>query len=593
MRRLGPLGRRRGFVAVVVGVVLCLGVGACGGLPSSGPVREGLAIGGPPVEPVRVLPDGPAPGATPEQIVRGFLRAAAGFDEDHAVGRSFLQPSVAQNWIPDAGVTVFPSESALTFRVLGHDQVRVTAAVRATIDASGRYREQPAGTTATATFGLHQINGQWRITSTPKDFGLWLSEADQERLYRPFAIHYAVPASRVLVPDIRWFPLTAGLATTLARAQLDPVPDYLRGAASSGVPDGTRLAVDAVPVENGRASVDLSISGLVADAELRRAMWAQFVATVTQAPTVQSVSLVVGGSKVDLPGVPEAPSSVVEVGYPDDADSASATTVVLRQGSTLHRIDPGRLGGAEDPRRGPAAPTGELPAISQGWGPLALSKDGGELAAVSTDGSQLSRWRGTKQAVVPPFATGLTRPAYDGRGGLWVAGTSGSASRVFVLDSAGAPRAVPAAWLAGRRVVALTVASDDARMAVISSRVGGGDIRVDVVGIVRAANGAARSLTAPLRVGAPLTAASDVTWVDGRTLGVLGSEGGSDPVRPYLVPLGGPVSALAPVAGAVSLTSTGGPRGLFVVNDRGQVLTRAGNGWVVESQASDVVVPAG
>ena len=584
---------RRALAAVLLG--LALATGGCGGLPSSGPVREGLSVGSPPVEPVRVLPDGPAAGATQEQIVRGFLRAAAGFDDDHAVGRSFLLPNVAQSWVPDHGVTVFPGESSLSVRTLPGDRVRVTVPATASIDESGRYRELPNGSTASATFGLQQAGGQWRIASTPAGFGLWLSAADLDRLYRPFAIHYAVPATRTLVPDERWFPLTPGLATTLARAQLGPVPDYLRDAAVSGVPESTQLAVDAVPVENGRAAVDLSVSGLVADPELRRAMWAQFVATLTQAPTVSSVSLLVGGSKVDLQGVPEAPSSLVQVGYPEDSDDTPVSSVVVRQGTALHRLDPGRLGGTEDPRRAPASLTGELPAIPLTYGPLALSRDGAELAAVSTDGTNLARWRGTRLTPVAPFARDLTRPAFDGRHGLWVGGTSDGTSHVYVIDtstSPAPPHALDVPWLGNRRVVALRVAADSTRM-VLATRGPGGDVRVDVVGIVRAANGAPRSLTTPLRVGERLTIARDVAWVDSRTVAVLGSAGSADPLRPYLVEVGGPTTALAPVAGAVSLTSTGGPRGLVVANDRGQVLTRAGNGWVVENSANDLVVPAG
>ena len=67
------------------------------------------------------------------------------------------------------------------------------------------------------------------------------------------------------MPDSRWFPIGSRLATTLARAQLSAVPAHLAGAVTSGVPTGTRLAVNAVPVDNGKALVNLSSEALSAD----------------------------------------------------------------------------------------------------------------------------------------------------------------------------------------------------------------------------------------------------------------------------------------------------------------------------------------
>ncbi|HEX7537953.1 MAG TPA: hypothetical protein VF391_13235, partial [Dermatophilaceae bacterium] len=259
-------------------------LGGCAGLPVSSPVQPGSLVGEAALQPVRVQPDGPATGATPEQIVRGFLRAgaSAGFDDDHVVARSFFARSVKDEWLPDSGVKVYADSSTLKVELLTPTSVRVSAVIVAEVDRAGRYRETPAGTSAQATFGMKRLGAGWRISKPPKGLGLWLSNSDLERSYRSFIVAYASPVAQTIVVDRRWFPITPGLATTLARAQLAPVPGYLTGAARTGVPAGTSLAVDSVPIESGRAVVDLTASALLASPDLRRAMWAQFVTTLRQ-----------------------------------------------------------------------------------------------------------------------------------------------------------------------------------------------------------------------------------------------------------------------------------------------------------------------
>ncbi|MHB1474634.1 MAG: hypothetical protein ACYCV4_13625, partial [Dermatophilaceae bacterium] len=105
-------GRR---AATCVSVVVAAALSACGGLATDSPVQQGSQVGEAAVQPVRVQPDGPYPGATPEQIVRGFLRAGAGagFGDDHAIARSFFAPNVKDQWLPDSGVEVYSDDSAL------------------------------------------------------------------------------------------------------------------------------------------------------------------------------------------------------------------------------------------------------------------------------------------------------------------------------------------------------------------------------------------------------------------------------------------------------------------------------------------------
>jgi len=592
--------RRTRSLWVSVAVAVAASLSACGGLPASSAVLQGSLVGEPALQPVRVQPDGPAPGASPEQIVRGFLRAGAGagFDDDHATARSFFARGVKDAWQPDSGVKVYGDDSSLKVELLTPGTVTVSAAIVAEVDSAGRFRQTPAGTTAQATFGIQRLGVGWRISRPPKGFGLWLSDSELERSYRSFVVAYVSKVARTMVVDRRWFPITPGLATTLARAQLAPVPGYLAGAATTGVPAGTALAVDSVPVQSSRAVVDLTASARSANPDLRRAMWAQFVMTLRQVTSVTEVSLEVRGAGLDLPDTPDRVSQLTTLGYESRA-SASVGSAILRVGSELSRVSSDRPP-EQDPRpRPPNLPASSiLPKIPPGWVSLALSWTGQEIAGIGGDHGELARWQWDRHLQLARFGRSLTRPSYDSMNGLWVAGQSEGESRVWVIDTSlrpmerARPRAIAVPWLAGRSVLALKVATDNQRVALITSDRDGGDVRVMVAGIARAVGGAPISLAAePLRVGWPLTTATDLAWVDDSTLAVVGRVGLRDPLGPQLVEIGGKVTAMPPVPGTRTVTNTGGLRGLVVLTDGGKILARAGSGWQVLQTGSDFMIP--
>jgi hypothetical protein len=577
------------------------GLSACGGLPASSTVQQGSLVGEPALQPVRVQPDGPpSAGTSPAQIVLGFLRAGAGagFDDDHVIARSFFVRSVKDQWLPDSGVKVYGDDSALKVEMLTPNTVRVSAAIVAEVDTSGRYRQTPAGTVAQATFGMKKLGVGWRISSPPKGFGLWLSESDLGRSYRSFIVSYVSKAAQTMVVDRRWFPITPGLATTLARAQLAPVPSYLAGAARTGVPAGTRLAVDSVPIESGRAIVDLSASALSASPDLRRAMWAQFVTTLMQVASVSEVSLEVRGAGLGPPDTPGRLSELTALGYQPPA-AASIETAILRSGSQLSRVSSDRPPEQDQPLKPPKLPASStLPKIPVGWVSLALSWNGQEIAGIGGDHRDLSRWQWNRHIQLPQFARALTRPSYDSMNGLWVAGQADGVSRVWVVDTSlspmekARPRAILVPWLVNRSVLALKVAPDNQRVALITSDRAGRDVRIVVAGIARAGNGAPLSLAAePLRVGWTLTTATDLAWVDDSTLAVVGRVSPKDPIGPQLVEIGGKITAMPPVAGTRLVTNTGGLRGVVVLTDRGQIWARAGNGWQVLQTGTDFLIP--
>lgn len=603
---------RRLVPSVALSVVALLGTAACGGLPTDGPVTQGLRLDEPIIDPVRVLPQAPSVGATQEQIVLGFIRANEDVDENRATGKSYLAPQSPDLWRwSTEGITVYDTADDLTVTRLGPEQLEVSTVAVATVSPDGRYRELPRKTRVAVVLGLTKVSGEWRIELPRTGFGLWLDSAAFDRLYSPREIYYVTPSGRRLVPDVRWFPTGPRMVTTLARAQLGPVPDYLRGALTTGVPPTTKLAVNSVPIENGRAQVNLSGTALEADPIERASMWAQLAATLGQVPAVDAVGLAVEGVELELPGVGPWVQGPSALDYRRPS-APSYDTALVRKGETFHRVDPRAI---PDDRTGPPplnpAPSDGDPApIQQGWTRLALSADGKEIAAVGGDLKQVSRWRDGQAVAVPSFASGLTAPTYDAAGYLWMGGVdpAGNAGiwvlHADVTDLGQAPHRLTVPWLGGRTVVAISVAPEGSRLLIISTDADHGDVRLDVAGVVRSPSGEPTSIAAPWRQAEPLTLMRDVVWLDDESFAVLGRIGQDDPVRPWIGSVGAGLDGirrqgtnnpqdtlLAPVQGAVSLTTVGGSRGIMIVTDTHEVHARAGRTWPVIAEGTDILVP--
>ena len=476
---------RVGLVALLCGATLA----ACG-IPRSSEVLDGRRVGDNVAPRARIVVDPPAVGSPPDVIARDFIRSGAAFqetgDDQQVVGRSYLAPGSVDLWRPIAlTTTVFDSRTPLKIDSLPSDQVRLTITAVATIDETGHYRELPQGTTASTVFGMTKVDGEWRIKLPDDGFGLWLNTDDFDRVFAPYEVNYVLTARKELVPDVRWFPVGPRLVTALARAQLAAVPGYLTGVVDTAIPQGTRLAVDAVQVDpTGVATVTLTNSAQTIDPARRRPMWAQFLATLTQAPGVVAVSIEVQGiGKIPVSSLPTAVSSLSDLGF-TVAPTDPATVGLLRSKDTLERINPQLLDESSPP---PAANGSKsvagLPKVAESYVNLAISSDGNDIAGVSASRAELARWRGGNAVTPPSFGTALTNPMYASDGRLWIAGQAAGTAKIWTFDAStlsGNPSEVKATWLSGRQVVSLAVTPDATRVAVASKLPNDTDYRLDV-----------------------------------------------------------------------------------------------------------------
>ncbi|MGV1007416.1 MAG: LpqB family beta-propeller domain-containing protein [Dermatophilaceae bacterium] len=593
-------------------VVVAVGFGGCSGLPHSSDVLAGRNVDERVAAPARVIVPPPTPGASIEAVALGFVRAGPAFqqaDNQEPVGRSYLEAASVDRWRPTSQVVVYDRDASLVATPVSPTQVKVSTQAVAVVDASGRYRELAPQTPVETVFNLVQVDGEWRVSLPESGFGIWVNTDDFGLLFDAYAVSFPVMGGRRLVPDVRWFATGPRLLTALARAQLGAIPEYLSGAVETGVPDGTRLAVDAVALQDQTATVVLSSAANTSDVQRRRAMWAQFAATLTQVPGVSGVRLEVQGiGRMVVPDQPDVVTSPDQAGYNTVALSTPRSGV-LRTGERLTRVDLTRLDAIEA-EPGAAAATGgkpELPNIPASLTGLAMSADGSDLAAVSADASALTRWHGTVAIPVDGVGTGLTRPAYEGQSRVWVAGLgSDGAARVWWADTTGGSepaRAVTASWLEGRVPLSVSVSRDGTRLALITRAATGGDTRLDVSGIIRDPSGAPTALAKGYRQAEPLTRLVDSTWIDQRTMAVLGALGDTDGVRVFTVDIGqgvglrrvgltDPALALGtPVAGARALVAAGGNRGFAVMTSAPSVVVRAGSTWRRLGAATELAIP--
>ncbi|MCB5273832.1 Lipoprotein LpqB [Arthrobacter sp. SO5] len=554
-------GSRKLTVAVMLAVLVLL-LASCAQIPRSGPVGKSTdeSAGNPKNAPV-FFPSAPRPGAGPETVIEDFYLAGSGYEDDYAVARQYLTQASSVTWKPDQRALVFRSARVVPTGV--ENVFNYELDLSYSVDADGVATQLPEGTKENIPATLTQVDGEWRIAQIPD--GTAIPEETFKVIYGAYPIYFYDPTFTYAVPDVRWF-IKKKTVKAMTSALLGGPAPYLKGAVVSSFPSGIKLARESVPVVSGAAQVDLTAKDLVeASNEDRLRMQTQLALTFRSQPDVINVQL---RANQDLVRV-EDNGSVL----PPIRDKNVPAHQIAVSNNDLVRYENNRI-----------SPLPDIRSVA-GLAPRAPAESAQSQTAAFLDAA-----RTTLYSIVPgqparalTTRASLTRPSFDRYDWVWAAGPGASgAAEVTAFRPAGVAEtgAVPTvtlapAWLAGRTVKEFRVSREGSRALVIT--VQNGKTKVQVTGIVRAADGTPKDLTVPMTLLTTRDPDQGV-WVDDTTFAVMKGSAGES-VTPELLSLtSAQPQQLAPWPGLTALSAGNGPEEIFAQSAEG-VFQRLGNGW--------------
>ncbi|MFF8955703.1 LpqB family beta-propeller domain-containing protein [Streptomyces sp. NPDC014894] len=537
-RRTRSGGLRLGALLGAGGLLLT----GCASMPSSGEIRAVKASPRADSQ-VRVEAVPPRKGATPDEVIAGFLEAMTSDDVNFATARTYLTPEASKRWRPEAGTTVLeaaPDPGAQTpggrdnpgvdYRLLGRQIAAVDSqhAYRAITPVN--YRK---------TVHLSQRGGadgkEWRIDSLPP--GLVLGASDFQRNYRPVNKYYFADGRPTVVADPifirqRTDPVTRmDPVTQSVKALLDGPTSWLEPVVESPFPVGTALKKGVTSLtfdDRNTLKVPLNEKASAMGRTECNKMAAQILFTLKDLSStrVDQVEL----ERPNGTSLCVVPSGQEE-GYAPDHSSA-------RAGNQYFVDEKGRLAvlpdDAEDPPTPVLGPFGDgRHRISQ----VAVARDESNAAAVSEDHRQLHVSSISSDGAAPVVVAQsagktprerLSAPSWDGRGDLWVADRDpGRTALLRFEDGAGPAEEVRIAdGVNGARVESLRVSADGTRMALLLTQ--GGKTTLKIGRVEREGPKDDPVVTvAELRPAAPrMETVTAVSWAGPSRLVVVGKESG-------------------------------------------------------------------
>lgn len=552
--------RLRTLVVVTLAALSVVALSACAAIPTGGGVRTGQSVKDEAISGFELRPDRPVAGMDQTAILRGFVAAGTGAQDDYGTAREFLATGFAEKWNPRRGVTVLQGSGAIE-RVADRE-LTYTLTASATVDADGEYTQAVRPTTSTLTFQFVREDGEWRIAYAPD--GIILTPVSFESQFQQHALYFFDPTYRYLVPDERWFLARSSTSTRIASALLAGPSDWLKGAVVSAFPEGTQLSLNAVTIENGSALVDLSRDALGSSGEDKARMREQLTRSLASVASVSSVSITIEGATFAEPEQQDATARL----NPD----VDPRPLVDRDDEVGYATGNGRI----------AALGGDASTTIASLDPesFSLSTSGTVAAVGNASGVVVVRGR---DALRIDATDGLVPPTLDDLGFVWV-GSGDDTSRVTAYGLGGDPHEV-ATTLPRGRLVSFQVSRDSTRaLALIET---GDGPALYVMAIVRGSDRTPTGLGSPVRVQATTGDAVGAAWVnDSDVVSVGQTEAGPEVVRSTV---GGQSTTLPKPDGTASSVAGGSGGSVLLRMADGTVLQSTGGRWDTTGVTADVL----
>ena len=528
----------------------CVVLTGCASIPSSGPVQGGERAPADPAIDVDFLVPSPSPGATQEQILDGFIRAALDPEDDYQVAREYLTTAFADEWQADAGATIDVLADQERSRV-DETTMRVDAVPAASLRENGQYEEPDSQAAIPLRYEFEQVEGEWRISNAPT--GILIDEAFFRQVFQKYTVYFLDPTDRYLVPDVRWYAVRESAQTSIVQAMIAGAAEWLAPGVVSAFPEGVQLEPAAVPVTDGVAMVSLTGAAFDDPSTVQR-MQAQLDNSLIGIRNITSVVLRLNGVESDVPDLANRPirNPIVD-----------PRTVVF-DGETFGYL--ATSGESIEPVAG-------LSAAIAAMGPTgaALGPDGESAAVRNADGVSIVR-AGDDAELLDP-RDGLVTPAIDGEEVVWsVPADAPDELAWFAPDGTSGQVAAP--W-SGSQIAAIEVSRDSTRIVALLGD--GARTHFIAASIRRNADGHPEELGAePLRLddisGTPL----DVAWLDARTVASITAMPDGT-TRVVTQELGGFASQRSGPLEGVAID--GGNNDLRALTSNGDLEVRSGVGW--------------
>lgn len=496
----------RTSLALILTAIALL-VSACSNVPDSGPVQQ-LDLDAPDAqeEVIPYNPGAPRAGASPGEIVDGFLDAMKATPMSTAYARRYLTKDAAMNWAP-AGRTLVYGE--LGSHGASSPRVSVELEDAGWLDERGVWRGGLAASQAILDFELIRTEGEWRISSAPDALVI-----EEDWFLTHFArsnLYYVEPTGRTLVPEPIFAPKGKSYATTLVSSLLSGPGEERKGVIRSALPSGADEP-RSVSVRDGIAEVDLAGDLRDHSSEALQLMAAQLAWTLRQDASVDRIRLTIDGEPVVLPGYGDSFNVDSGGGYDPNGTSARVDLYALRGGALV--TSSGENGDPWVPVLGEWAK-------SHGVTDVAVDAAGSTAAAITSDrtgvivGGLASDGR---LSTAPVTGTRLLRPSWDLAGRLWLVDKDSTGARVMYVDGDRLVRvAVPG--VTGENVTRFLVSRDGTRFVAV---IGGESSDRIVVSRLRATSkGEITTATSAVLLPHPDAATmqvTDIAWTSPTTI---------------------------------------------------------------------------
>lgn len=494
-------------------------------------------------------PSGPSVGSSQEQLINGFLYAGNGPQDDYAVAREFLTKAYAPKWHPSEETLIQIGSTELISNA--GTKIRIKVKYDARVTADGNYISEP-GASRILEFRLLQENGQWRIASAPNL--TTLLAPNYKVLFKAVPVYFWDKSFSYLVPDVRWFPTRASLATKLTNALIAGPSPWLAPAVQNVVPKDTKLNINSVTVDAGTASIDFNSSALKVPNWKRPYLRSQLLATLGSVEGVTQIAISI-----------ERTIQLINAGPAGTPDDASILPIILTEDGLSHIAGTGLF----------EIPGTKALVNAQDATDFATSRDESTLVLLG-NGQVVSYKLGLLENAnrMVDNRPNLLKPCIDPFGDIWTA-TSTAGANIRVTNKAGNQAFIANPLGSHVSIRGLAISPEGARIAIYHDAVRG--VGVHIFAIVRDKTHKVTGFGEPIALTELGPRVESLSWLNATTLTALARDGvGFQSTVEAIV--GGPKTVQrGTVNGRLALTVLGGSQ--YYIDSDGLLFVSRALGW--------------